>query len=381
MPTRILTVDDSKTIRLIIARAFKTFDVEILEAANGVEGLAVASREKPDVIILDVTMPIMDGTEMLSRLKSNAELRTIPVIMLTAEAGRDNVLRIAKMGVRDYLVKPFKEDQILERVGRVVELKNRGGTASKGRKRYDDPLRIILVDDKAAIVDQIRAGLSDTPWKVEPQPHPQLALEAITQDLPDIVLISLSLPDGSGFWLFQKMRGGIKTERVPVFGLSVKTAAEEQAHAQQVGFNSIITKPIDFAELKIKISRILNLDASHKYFSQRDGALVLTFPPDFNQTNAHDISSNLNEKVTEAVDAGFSKMIIDLTALKAVDMNLIELCLNVMKVAQDLALKTGFVSSPEMTAAYKNYEESKEWLFTATLEEAVATLNGTPKPA
>ena len=74
MGIRILTVDDSKTIRLIVARAFKSFDCDIMEAANGVEGLAVASRERPDIIILDVTMPVMDGTEMLGRLKTNPDL-------------------------------------------------------------------------------------------------------------------------------------------------------------------------------------------------------------------------------------------------------------------------------------------------------------------
>lgn len=375
MPTRILTVDDSKTIRLIIARAFKSYDCEILEAANGVEGLAVASREKPDVIILDVTMPIMDGTEMLSRLKSNAELRSIPVLMLTAEAGRDNVLRIAKLGVRDYLVKPFKEDQIIERIGRVVELKSRGGSSSKSRKRYDEPLNIMLVDDKTAILDQIRNGLSDTTWKVESQAHPQLALEAITTKMPDLLLVSLSLPDGAGFWLFQKLRGGIKTEKLPIVGLCVKTAAEDQARAQQVGFTSIITKPIDFTEMKLKISRLLNLDASHKYFTQRDGVLTLTVPTDFNATVSHDIGASLNEKVTEAVDAGFNRMVLDISQMKSVELSLIELCLNVLKVAEDLALKTAFICTPELSAAFKNYEESKEWLFAPTFEEAVQMLN------
>jgi two-component system cell cycle response regulator len=57
MAVKILSVDDSKTIRLIISRAFKTYDCQVLEASNGLEGMAVATREKPDVIILDVTMP------------------------------------------------------------------------------------------------------------------------------------------------------------------------------------------------------------------------------------------------------------------------------------------------------------------------------------
>jgi two-component system cell cycle response regulator len=125
MATKILSVDDSRTIRLIVGKAFKAYDCIILEAANGEEGLAVAAREKPDLIILDVTMPIMDGVTMLGKLKENPALKAIPVIMLTAESGRENVLQIAKLGVRDYLVKPFREEQIIEKAGRCVTLEKR----------------------------------------------------------------------------------------------------------------------------------------------------------------------------------------------------------------------------------------------------------------
>ena len=86
MRYRILTVDDSKTVRSIVRKAMKTFDCEVLEASNGVEGLASAGKETPDVIILDVTMPVMDGVEMLTKLKADPRLRAIPVVMLTARA-------------------------------------------------------------------------------------------------------------------------------------------------------------------------------------------------------------------------------------------------------------------------------------------------------
>jgi two-component system, cell cycle response regulator len=125
MATKILSVDDSRTIRLIMGKAFRPYNVTVLEAANGEEGLAVAAREKPDLIILDITMPVMDGVTMLAKLKGDAELKAIPVIMLTAESGRENVLQIARMGVRDYLVKPFREEQIIEKVGRCVALEKR----------------------------------------------------------------------------------------------------------------------------------------------------------------------------------------------------------------------------------------------------------------
>lgn len=119
---KILSVDDSRTIRMIVKRAFAPFDVKVIEAGNGEEGLTVAAAEKPNLIVLDITMPVMDGVTMLSKLKETPELKDIPVIMLTAESGRENVAFIAKLGVRDYLAKPFQDTQLVEKAQRVLAL-------------------------------------------------------------------------------------------------------------------------------------------------------------------------------------------------------------------------------------------------------------------
>jgi DNA-binding response OmpR family regulator len=122
MAYKILTVDDSKTIRMIVKKAFSPFNCQMFEGENGVEGLAIANKEKPDLIILDITMPVMTGIEMLEKLKAERDLKDIPVIMLTAESGKDNVMKIVKMGVRDYIVKPFKGDQLIERAKGILKL-------------------------------------------------------------------------------------------------------------------------------------------------------------------------------------------------------------------------------------------------------------------
>jgi len=122
MALKVLTVDDSKTIRMIVKKAFQNYNCEITEAENGVEGLAAAAKIKPGLIILDITMPVMTGTEMLERLKGDADLKNIPVIMLTAESGKDNVMNIVKQGVKDYMVKPFKGEDLIERVRKIMPL-------------------------------------------------------------------------------------------------------------------------------------------------------------------------------------------------------------------------------------------------------------------
>ena len=122
MSLNVLAVDDSKTIRMIVKKAFSPYDCEVIEAENGVEGLSVAAKIKPDLIVLDITMPVMNGIEMLGKLREQPDLKDIPVIMLTAESGKDNVMRIVKMGVKDYIVKPFKGEQLIERAMSVVNL-------------------------------------------------------------------------------------------------------------------------------------------------------------------------------------------------------------------------------------------------------------------
>jgi DNA-binding response OmpR family regulator len=122
MAYKILTVDDSTTIRKIVRRALDNFNCEIIEAQNGVEGLATANKEKPDMILLDITMPVMTGIEMLEKLKGERDLKEIPVIMLTAESGKEAVTKAVRMGIKDYIVKPFKGPELVERIQKHLRL-------------------------------------------------------------------------------------------------------------------------------------------------------------------------------------------------------------------------------------------------------------------
>lgn len=122
MPHKILSIDDSRTIRMIVSRTLKHHDCIVCEASNGEEGLAVAAAQRPDVILLDAAMPVMDGATVLARLRENAELKDTPVILLTAESSRENTIPVTELGVRDCLVKPFKESQLIEKLGRIIPL-------------------------------------------------------------------------------------------------------------------------------------------------------------------------------------------------------------------------------------------------------------------
>ena len=373
MSIKILTIDDSKTIRLIVAKAFKPFDCVVLEAENGVVGLAAASREKPDLILLDYTMPVMDGFEVLARLRSDPDLKSTPVIMLTAEAGRDTVIRIAQLGVRDYLIKPFKGELLIERVGRVVDLKPKAAVEKK-HKRFDDPITILVADDKPAILAQVCSGLADTPWKVISADQPGKALDYCMGNEVDLVLASLTLTNDGAFMLLQSLRGYANTASVPLLGLSVRTATADQTRAQQAGFVGIITKPIEPAELKAKICRTLGLETSYKYFQQRDGALAITLPKEFHPGLAHEVSTNLESQLISTVDAGGDKLIIDLQSVESATLPVIELIISVIQASSKLSLRFAVVGTEATKNQCRSFQETETWPFAGSFEQALALL-------
>ena len=125
MRRTLLTVDDSRTVRTIVHKALRGYDCVVLDAGNGAEGLVVAAREKPDLILLDVTMPVMDGITMLMRLKADPALRAIPVLMLTTVGAAAHDHPFAGIEVSGSLVKPFKEEALVEKVRGVLELTER----------------------------------------------------------------------------------------------------------------------------------------------------------------------------------------------------------------------------------------------------------------
>lgn len=373
MRNRILTVDDSKTVRIIVKKAFKNYDCEILEAANGVEGLAAAAKESPDLILLDVTMPVMDGIEMLTKLKADPTTRAIPVIMLTAEGGRDTVLKIAKIGIRDYIVKPFKEDVLVEKVGRIIELKPLEDGKARMKSIFD-PATILVVDDKPAIIQQIADGLKHTPWKICGVNTTGEAIDFCSKETPDLTMISLALPDESAFTLFRLLRTQMKTKSVPVFGLAVKTETVIQQEAQQIGFNAIVTKPIDLGDLEAKIAKAMNLDTSARYFSNEKNFFKMQLPPQINQHVANEVTYYFKSKIAEAVDAGTNFAVFDLSLVEHLDVVVIKLLFHAIQVCNEVSLRYQMVGNPILAKESKDFEDTQTWIFHETIDAAYSAL-------
>ncbi|MEQ8353647.1 MAG: ATP-binding protein [Leptospiraceae bacterium] len=110
---KVLLVDDNEDNRTLVSHYLKDERLKLIQAINGAEGLEMARRELPDIILLDLHMPVMDGYEMLSLLRAESEIRSIPVILFTADAMEENINRMKSYRTADILTKPLSRKRLL----------------------------------------------------------------------------------------------------------------------------------------------------------------------------------------------------------------------------------------------------------------------------
>lgn len=120
MAKKIVLAEDEPQIARLVEFKLKKEGYEVTWKENGEEALKAIKAEKPDLVILDVMMPVMDGYEVLRRLKEDENLKSIPVIMLTARAQERDVVKGIDLGAEDYITKPFHPAELLARVKRIL---------------------------------------------------------------------------------------------------------------------------------------------------------------------------------------------------------------------------------------------------------------------
>jgi two-component system chemotaxis response regulator CheY len=119
----VITVDDSSTMRRIIKNTLLKLGFDnILEAGNGVEALDVMAKNKVDVVVTDWNMPEMDGLTFVKTLRAKEEYKTIPILMVTTEAAKEDILTALRSGVNNYVVKPFTPETLKEKIDKLLGL-------------------------------------------------------------------------------------------------------------------------------------------------------------------------------------------------------------------------------------------------------------------
>ncbi len=269
MTARVLVVDDIEAnVRLLQAKLnFEYFDV--ITALRGEEAVQKARREQPDIILLDVMMPGMDGFEACRRIKADPETRHIPVVMVTTLDGREDRLKGLKAGAEDFLSKPIDDLQLMARVKSLVRLKI---VADELRARAQSGARLGVMDDPGHL-DPLELHRMQPGHVLVVDDHPRQSVrmkKALSVEhrvaligeqgegaAPDLAVVTLAAEGFDGCKVIAKMRSSETTRHLPILAVVNPDEPERALRALELGAHDIIMRPVDDDELIARTRTLL----------------------------------------------------------------------------------------------------------------------------
>jgi len=258
---RLLIVDDVADSRAALSRRFAARGFATVEADRGVEALRLVREQTFDVVLLDVAMPDMSGTEVLRRIREKFPASLLPVIMVTPDTRAEDVIEAMKAGANDYVTMPVDFSTTLARVNNQVsrrraELEFRAVNPAAGPdERELSAARLLIVDDIAdnrAVLSRrfVRRG-----FEIIEADCGQEALRLIQEQPFDVVLLDVMMPDMDGMGVLRRIRQTFSASQLPVIMVTAKTQSEDIVEALKAGANDYVTKPVD---LSIVLARVNN---------------------------------------------------------------------------------------------------------------------------
>lgn len=316
----VLLVDDTEVIRVVVAAFLRRFPCTVIEAVNGRLGLEKAREIKPDLILLDVEMPEMDGIETLTHLREDPATQSIPVIMLTAQSSKEVVMQAARHGVLAYIVKPVNRQLFDKEVGKILGAVTGSESAAPAAAAAPDEkaekaapqFSTLVVDDSARVCEAVRAPLSAR-GPVTIAVTGMQALERFQQEHSRVVIIDLTLPDIDAFDLLIAMRQ-VDDGTARFLALTVRGEPDQAARALRAGFAGVIEKPVQAAEVLDKVAAAVGDQVEETWVEWVDDTPVLVFPPADAPSFQRFVQAT-GTIVRDIVDDGGDRIVIDLSAI------------------------------------------------------------------
>lgn len=268
MTARVLVVDDIlANVRLLEAKLTAEY-FEVHTAMNGVDALESVQRVKPDIVLLDVMMPGMDGIEVCRRIKGNTQTHHIPVIMVTALDQPDDRVRGLEAGADDFLTKPVSDLALFCRVKSLVRLKmltdelRSRVAAGESMGLVDiveqgvlanEPGKILLIDNHNTLIGRIKSTVGKR-HDISTFDDPQLALFEATEKHYELIIINLDFDNFDGLRLCSQLRSLERTRQVPILIIVDPDDHERLLRALDMGVNDYLLRPVDKQELMARVN-------------------------------------------------------------------------------------------------------------------------------
>jgi len=257
-PYSILLVDDKHDLRVLLTRRLEQAGYLVTAAVHGRHALQLMGLERFDLVLLDLNMPEMDGLATLQAIKANDDLKTVPVVMLTATSSRESVVKCLGLGAADYLIKPVNPLELAQRVHRCLAMRVAPFEPTVQLGDHAGA-RILIVDDEPLNLKLLDRRLAQMSYQAVSAASGQQALDLLARASFDAVLLDVQMPDMNGFEVLGAIRANPRWQDMPVLMLSADGSQETIDQCYRDGADDYLVKPYHTPDLQMRLGVMLDL--------------------------------------------------------------------------------------------------------------------------
>ena len=251
---KILVVEDNPTNMRLTRDILEGLGYSVLAAEDADRGISLAKAGSPALILMDISLPGMDGLAATAVLKQDARTRHIPVVALTAHAMERDKESARVAGCAGYITKPIDLKSFRKTVGELI------GSQPEASRRAAAQ-RILVVDDEPHNRQLLVAMLTSLGWEAEVASDGFDALAKLHPGV-DLVLLDLMMPGLDGFDVARRIRANPEVSDLPILMVTALTGQEERLRAVEAGANDFLAKPVDYTELRVRVTSLLKVKAA-----------------------------------------------------------------------------------------------------------------------
>ena len=269
---KVLIIEDNELNMKLVRSLLQLGKYRVFEADNAEKGLQLMRANRPDLVLMDIQLPGMNGLKATQIIKKDNDLKHTPVVALTSYAMQGDEKKAVSAGCAGYITKPIDTRSFLDQIQKFIKhdaQETKAPNSDRPASQNSTCAKVLIVDDEPKNIKLLSAQMPPSEFNIISAHGGIEAMQKINDQHPDLILLDIMMPDMDGYEVTRRVKANPATKEIPIILITALDSKDDKVKGLEAGAEEFLTKPVNMAELRTRINSMLRLRQYRDQLKQR----------------------------------------------------------------------------------------------------------------